>query len=1415
MDASLQATESGHRPLRVLFCGHDMHYGYLFTSEALEGEEGVEVLQCERSELPLLIRSADVAVPLMSRLDAQLLRSAERLKLIIQYGVGVEGIDMQAASELGIWVSNIPSAGTGNAVSCAEHAIYLMMAVLRSHNEMADSIRHRRLGVPLGQTLFGKTVLIVGFGNIAKELAVRLKPFGVRITALRRKPWSNSSAADCVEQQPASGQPQGQQLDEGMQVDAEQAEEQGMEEDGQQRTDQQAAQQAGQQEGQQAQPEGQRPGPQQPQQQVAQQAAAQDVQQPAVRLHQAHDPELDAAAEAALADKGCWPADCARLAGEADIIALTCHQDESNRSMVNAEFLAHCKQGVCIVNVARGGLMDYDALSEALFTGQVAGLGLDVHPQEPLEPDHWLVHHPCVYLTPHIAGVTEISYRNMARIVADAVLALKHGQPPARLLNAPERPRGAEAAAAGTDDIYIRPQDVRPFEPWLPINGGNRTVLLLGARGGGSGNARGDGGSGSGGDGSLGPPVTLDFGGAVNLMYHPVHHQFITYNLALQGMAPASSGYAAGLTSQMVGGAFWPSTTGEPHHLMAFFNSTIRLVSATCGRNSTAFSVAALHQVLGRNDTVTQLDDQTFFVGQRLNGSYTLRVLPTGDAAGNVRWSWDSTTVTCVRPQQPGGSVPSVHQQTVPTGIAANADELLHLLDSPAITTILLGGHISLQGANLSTFQLPIVLQGRQVDIQSNDELPKVLDLGGQPQLVYLSATSSLTFQRVHVQGAAPPSQVMTSPARTTLIVSPSLWPTIDGEAGHQLIFEDASLQTVATPCSRNNTQIQVDLLCKMLGDDAVQHTSDTSYAIAPRFQQPTPIRSILTREQLGSTPYTFERSEISCIEDAGVGLAAELQAQHALPPNSSSSGGLPGWVPAVIAVPVGLLLAAAAMAGVILQRRRRRRRAATRLVPAKATTVAAEEERAPLTPRTGKMDRMESGELKGKLPFDSVAGSDVVAASPAGTAGPASPMLSRTSSTNHGSGSRLNDGSLLPAAACPAPHQTTAVKLWRARFTGVIEGLEIGELLGRGAYGRVYKGRWNGAIVAAKVVEHSVAAGASEAGSMSREPLLCMSVSHPNCITTYKLSAIRLLRGEGLMEPEDSASSVPLPHLPPLLLSGTEGVEVADPYGPLEAGLYETWMVLEYCDRGSLADALAERRLVGKDGRTHMVAVLLCLLDVASGMSYLHSLGIVHGDLKPANVLLKGVRNSVRGFQCKLGDFGLSRMLDGRSTYIQTGSLGTPTHAAPELLREGRLAVPADVYAFGVLAWELVAGEEAWRGQHPMQIILAVTQQGARPPPLLDCPPPLAALMAACWQEDPQRRPTFADLLPQLQGMLQAARKAGPPQPLPSRVASARSSAEVPRPEGSPAPSPNVSASALPPAADAAAAVAPAQDGS
>ena len=75
-------------------------------------------------------------------------------------------------------MSNIPSEGTGNALSCAEMAIYLALACLRSASAMAESIQQGRVGVPLGKTLYGKSVLIVGFGGIAKELVPRCASHG-------------------------------------------------------------------------------------------------------------------------------------------------------------------------------------------------------------------------------------------------------------------------------------------------------------------------------------------------------------------------------------------------------------------------------------------------------------------------------------------------------------------------------------------------------------------------------------------------------------------------------------------------------------------------------------------------------------------------------------------------------------------------------------------------------------------------------------------------------------------------------------------------------------------------------------------------------------------------------------------------------------------------------------------------------------------------------------------------------------------------------------------------------------------------------------------------------------------------------------------------------------------------------------
>ena len=89
--------------------------------------------------------------------------------------------------------------------------------------------------------------------------------------------------------------------------------------------------------------------------------------------------------------------------------------------------------------------------------------------------------------------------------------------------------------------------------------------------------------------------------------------------------------------------------------------------------------------------------------------------------------------------------------------------------------------------------------------------------------------------------------------------------------------------------------------------------------------------------------------------------------------------------------------------------------------------------------------------------------------------------------------------------------------------------------------------------------------------------------------------------------------------------------------------------------------------------------------------MDYLHGAGVVHGDLKSANVLLRSTATDARGFTCKLGDFGLSRLVDtGMHTHISTKTYGTVTYMPPEMLSKSRLTRAVDVYSFGILMWHL-----------------------------------------------------------------------------------------------------------------------------
>lgn len=119
---------------------------------------------------------------------------------------------------------------------------------------------------------------------------------------------------------------------------------------------------------------------------------------------------------------------------------------------------------------------------------------------------------------------------------------------------------------------------------------------------------------------------------------------------------------------------------------------------------------------------------------------------------------------------------------------------------------------------------------------------------------------------------------------------------------------------------------------------------------------------------------------------------------------------------------------------------------------------------------------------------------------------------------------------------------------------------------------------------------------------------------------------------------------------------------------------------------------------------------------DILTGLGVAHDLGIVHRDLKPANVLLDGDGPMLHP---KVTDFGIASVMDG-STELTTsqGILGTPTYMAPEMVAGGEVGPPADVYAAGIMLYELVSGVTPFAGLMPLAVMRAhVDLLPGRPP--------------------------------------------------------------------------------------------------
>ncbi|XP_012451366.1 serine/threonine-protein kinase EDR1 isoform X1 [Gossypium raimondii] len=255
-------------------------------------------------------------------------------------------------------------------------------------------------------------------------------------------------------------------------------------------------------------------------------------------------------------------------------------------------------------------------------------------------------------------------------------------------------------------------------------------------------------------------------------------------------------------------------------------------------------------------------------------------------------------------------------------------------------------------------------------------------------------------------------------------------------------------------------------------------------------------------------------------------------------------------------------------------------------------------------------------------------------------------------------------------------------------------ENLQIGERIGIGSYGEVYRADWNGTEVAVKKFLDQDFSGDALV-QFKCEVEIMLRLRHPNVV---------LFMGAVTRFPHFS-------------------------------------ILTEFLPRGSLYKLLHRSNPQLDEKRRMRMA-----LDVAKGMNYLHTSNptIVHRDLKTPNLLVD------KNWVVKVCDFGLSRMK--HHTFLSSKSTaGTPEWMAPEILRNEPANEKCDVYSFGVVLWELVTLRIPWKGLNPMQVVGAVGFQNRRLEIPEDIDPMVAQIIRECWQTEPHLRPSFAQLMSRL----------------------------------------------------------------
>ena len=261
----------------------------------------------------LVVRSETKVTP-------RVIEAGQNLKVIARAGIGVDNIDLPAATNAGIAVVNAP---IGNTVAAAEHSLALMLALARNIPQAYQSLKQGewRRSAFMGIEVRNKYLGVVGLGRVGSEVARRAASFGMHLLA-----YDPFVGADYARRLGAELLP----LDE--------------------------------------------------------------------------------------------------LLAQSDFITLHTPLTPNTANLIGARELALLKQGAYLINVARGELIDEDALLEALESDRLAGAALDVFVQEPPQ-NRKLVAHPKVMATPHLGASTREAQREVAIEAAEQVLAVLDGRP--------------------------------------------------------------------------------------------------------------------------------------------------------------------------------------------------------------------------------------------------------------------------------------------------------------------------------------------------------------------------------------------------------------------------------------------------------------------------------------------------------------------------------------------------------------------------------------------------------------------------------------------------------------------------------------------------------------------------------------------------------------------------------------------------------------------------------------------------------------------------------------------------------------------------------------------------------------------------------------------------------------------------